>query len=334
MPDQHKVVPSKLMVVLAFAVVYIVWGSTYFFIRVAIDDFPPFLMVAIRFVVAGLIMFGWCALRKEKLFNRKDIMASVISGILMLVLGTGAVVWSEQYLASSLVAILVSAGPLWFVTLDKRNWSINFSSRNIIIGLVIGFIGVIVLFSENVVHAFSGAGSMLQIISMGLLVIGAASWAAGSLYSKYKTTHSSNAVNTSWQMLSAGLIFTIMSFGAGETKGFSFTTPSATAWMAVIYLIVFGSIIGYSAYVWLLSVRPATQVSTHAYVNPIVAVLLGVLFAGEQLSFVQIAGLGIILFSVLLINLNKYTKTGLKHDDAQARDHGIANAVQQPEKVS
>ncbi len=303
-----KAAPSKLMVILAFAVVYIVWGSTYFFIRLAIEDFPPFLMAALRFVVAAVLMFIWCGYTKETLFNWQDIKPAIVSGLLMLGIGNGAVVWSEQYLASSLVAILVSAGPIWFVMLDKRNWGINLKSKSIITGLLIGFIGVIVLFSENVMDAISGSGSVLQIIATGSLVIGSIAWAGGSLYSKYKATKASNVVNTSWQMLSAGVAFTLVSLISGETKGFSFSAPSVTAWLSVGYLVFFGSILGYSSYVWLLRVRPATQVSTHSYVNPIVAVLLGVLFVGEELSVVQIAGLAIILFSVLLINLNKYMK--------------------------
>jgi len=304
-----KTPPSTLMVIMAFAVVYIVWGSTYFFIRIAIEDFPPFIMAAFRFVVAGILMFLWCLYKKEQLFNWQDIKPAIVSGLLMLVVGNGAVVWSEQYLASSLVAILVSAGPIWFVMLDKKNWGVNLKSRNIILGLLVGFIGVIVLFSENVTQALSGTGSNLQIIATGLLVIGSISWAGGSLYSKYKSTGNSNSVNTAWQMLSAGVLFSIFSVISGETKTFDVTAVSTNSWLGLIYLIIMGSLIGYSAYVWLLSVRSATSVSTHAYVNPIVAVLLGVLFVGETLSLVQFGGLAIILFSVLLINLNKYRKS-------------------------
>ncbi|HTF29939.1 MAG TPA: EamA family transporter [Flavitalea sp.] len=309
MSTVSKTPPSTLMVILAFAVVYIVWGSTYFFIRIAIEDFPPFIMAALRFVVAGILMFLWCLYKKEQLFNWQDIKPAIVSGLLMLVVGNGAVVWSEQYLASSLVAILVSAGPIWFVMLDKKNWSVNLKSRNIIFGLLVGFIGVLVLFSENVTQALSGTGSNLQVIATGLLVIGSISWAGGSLYSKYKSTGNSNSVNTAWQMLSAGVLFSIFSVISGETKTFDVSAVSTNSWLGLVYLIIMGSLVGYSAYVWLLSVRSATSVSTHAYVNPIVAVLLGVLFVGETLSVVQVSGLAIILFSVLLINLNKYRKS-------------------------
>ncbi|HTE27620.1 EamA family transporter [Flavitalea sp.] len=303
-----KIPPSKLMVIMAFAVVYIVWGSTYFFIRLAIEDFPPFIMAALRFIIAALLMFAWCIYKKEQLLKWQEIKPAIVSGLLMLFIGNGAVVWSEQYLESSLVAILVSAGPIWFVMLDKPNWGVNLKSRNIITGLLIGFIGVIVLFSNNVTEAISGSGSMIQIVATALLVIGSISWAGGSLYSKYKTSGQSNAVNTAWQMLSAGLLFTVFSFFSGETKTFDVAAVSTTGWLSLVYLIVMGSLIGYSSYVWLLSVRPATQVSTHSYVNPIVAVLLGVLLIGESLTLLQVTGLVIILASVLLVNLNKYRK--------------------------
>jgi drug/metabolite transporter (DMT)-like permease len=308
MSSAPKIPPSKLMVILAFAVVYIVWGSTYFFIRLAIEDFPPFIMAAIRFIIAAFLMFAWCIYRKEQLFNWQDIKPAVVSGLLMLFIGNGAVVWSEQFLASSLVAILVSAGPIWFVMLDKRNWGVNLKSRNIITGLLIGFAGVIVLFSNNVTEALSGSGSMMQIIATASLVIGSIAWAGGSLYSKYKTSGQSNAVNTAWQMLSAGVLFSFFSFFSGETKTFDVAAVTTTGWLSLAYLIVMGSLIGYSSYVWLLSVRPATQVSTHSYVNPIVAVLLGVLIVGESLTILQVTGLVIILVSVLLVNLNKYRK--------------------------
>jgi drug/metabolite transporter (DMT)-like permease len=308
MPGPARIAPTTLMVILAFAVVYIVWGSTYFFIRIAIEDFPPFMMAALRFVIAGGLMLTWCLIKKEKIFDWKNVKPAIISGLLMLFVGTGAVVWSEQFLESSLVAILVSAGPLWFVMLDRRNWKLNLKSKSIILGLLIGFLGVILLFSENVAQALSSTGSISEIVATGLLIVGSIAWAAGSLYSKYKSTGNSNAVNSAWQMLAAGLLFIVLSSLTGEFKGFHWSTVSTRSWLAVIYLVVMGSLIGYSAYVWLLSVRPATQVSTHAYVNPIVAVLLGVLFANEHLSILQITGLAIILVSVLLINLSKYKK--------------------------
>jgi drug/metabolite transporter (DMT)-like permease len=312
-----------LMVVVAFATLYIVWGSTYFFIRVAIQHIPALLMASMRYTIAGSLMLLWCVIRGEKLFVWKDMWPAIISGLILLFIGNGAIVWVEQYLASSFVAVFAAAAPIWFVILDKRNWEINFKSKETVIGLVIGFIGVLLLFSENASHVLSASGNKIQIVALGVLLVGSMAWAGGSLYSKYNSTGPSNSVNSAWQMLAAGIAFIPCSYISGEWHRFHWQQVTSTSWLAVLYLITLGSLAGYSAYVWLLQVRPATQVSTHAYVNPLVAVLLGVFFAGEKMSGLQITGLAIILISVLLVNLAKYRK--VKHNSGT-----IASADEQP----
>lgn len=299
---------SKWMVILAFAIVYIVWGSTYFFIRIGIEHIPPLLMACLRFLTAGLLLLGWCAFKKETLFNSEAIKPAIVSGLLLLFIGNGAVVWVEQYLPSSLVAVLVSTSPLWFVLLDKPKWKENFSSRSTLAGLITGFLGVLLLFSQQA-GAIAVSHDNIQIISLILLVIAAMCWSGGSLYSKYKAK-GSVTVNTAWQMLSAGIAFIPCTILSGELTDFRWTSVPASSWAALFYLIFMGSLAAYSAYVWLLQVRPATQVSTYAYVNPVVAVILGVAFANESLSILQLAGLAVILFSLLLINLSKYRKKG------------------------
>jgi drug/metabolite transporter (DMT)-like permease len=298
---------TPAMVVLAFATVYIVWGSTYFFIQKAIQDIPALIMGAFRFLVAGSILMAWCAIKKEKIWNPVQVRAAVISGLLLLLVGNGAVIWAEKTLPSSLVAVLVSSAPLWFVILDKPKWKENLSSRSTIIGLIVGFIGVILLFSEQVSAVVSGNNKANQIIGLIVLLVGAISWAGGSLYSKYKSIGSAT-VSSAWQMLIAGIAFIPGSLINNEWKGFNYQAISGESWFAVMYLIFMGSLAGYSGYVWLLQVRPATQVSTYAYVNPVVAVLLGTFFAGEHMSALQISGLAVILTSVLMINLAKYRK--------------------------
>ena len=293
---------------MAFATVYLVWGSTYFFIQKAVHDFPPLLMGALRFFASGLLLLGWSFARRERVFNKKEIGHAIVGGILMLFIGNGAVIWVEQYMPSAMVAILVSSSPLWFVLLDKPKWKENLTSRPTIIGLVIGFAGVVLLFGEKLAGAFSGNGNSLHIGGMLLLVIGSMAWAGGSLYAKYNSNGGSATVNTSWQMLAAGIAFLPGSFIRGEVQGFDWASVSTEAWLSMGYLIVFGSIIGYSAYVWLLRVCTATQVSTYAYVNPVVAVLLGILFANENITWIQITGLAIILVSVLIINMAKARK--------------------------
>ena len=306
MPTEQTKNVSTTMVVVAFATVYVVWGSTYFFIQKAIETMPALIMGAFRFIVAGVLLMIWCRIKGENLFNWQQIKPAIITGLLMLFVGNGAVIWAEKTLPSSLVAVLVSASPIWFLTLDKQNWSANFKSRSTIVGLIVGFLGVILLFSEQTVKALSNDNS-LQVLGLLIVIIGSISWAGGSIYSKYKSTGSAT-VSTAWQMMAAGIAFLPGSLITNEWSGFEWSQVSTASWLSVAYLVFFGSLAGYSAYVWLLQVRPLTQVSTYAYVNPVVAVLLGVLFAGEHMSWLQITGLAIILTSVLLINLAKYRK--------------------------
>jgi len=295
---------STIMVILAFTTVYIVWGSTYFFIQKAIQDIPALLLGALRFLAAGLLMMTWCLIKGEQLWNWQQIKPAAISGLLLLFVGNGAVIWAEKTLASSLVAVLVSAAPLWFVLLDKPKWKENLTNRKTILGLIIGFIGVILLFSEETSQAFSAKGNRNQVFGLIILIIGSISWSGGSLYSKYHSRGSA-IVNSTWQMLAAGLAFLPALFLDNEWPAFHWNSVSTGAWLSIFYLIFMGSLAAYSAYVWLLKVRPATQVSTYAYVNPVVAVILGVLFAGERMTLIQVCGLAIILTSVLLINLSK-----------------------------
>ncbi|MEN0053670.1 MAG: EamA family transporter [Mucilaginibacter sp.] len=299
---------SPLLVIIAFATVYLVWGSTYFFIKIAVVGFPPLLLGGLRFITAGILLFIWCMIKGEKIFIRRNMIHAAVSGFFLLVIGNGAVIWAEQTLPSAMVAIMVSSPPIWFVLLDRQNWSVNLKSTSTVIGLIIGFVGVILLFSEQLEGLFGASTGNSKLPGMLLLLVGSVSWAGGSLYSKYFNTQGSASVNTAWQMLSAGFIFLPSAFLHHEVQSLQWQNIPASSWYALLYLIVFGSIAAFSAYVWLLQVRPATQVSTYAYVNPVIAVILGVLFAGENISILQIAGLVIILGSVLLINLSKYRK--------------------------
>ena len=295
------------MVYLAFAIVYIVWGSTYFFIQKALAGFPPFILGSFRFLIAGGLLISWCLLRGEQIFNRKNIKHAAIGGILMLGLGNGIVIWVEQFIPSGLVAIMVASAAIWFVILDKPKWKENLSSKSTLAGLIIGFVGVILLFGEQIINSLSTPQSTKQIIGMSLLVVGPIAWAGGSLYAKYKTApDSSVTVNTAWQMIAAGLLFIPGSIFSSEYQTFQWSQVPLDAWLSIGYLIIFGSIAAFSAYVWLLKVRSATQVSTYAYVNPVVAILLSLSFTNEKITFIQIIGLFVILGSVLLINLVKY----------------------------
>ena len=305
MSDTEKKGTSSLMVIVAFAIVYLVWGSTYLFIQKAVLHIPPMMLGAIRFLIAGTLFMGWCLLRGEGIGNWQQIKPAIISGLLLLLVGNGAVIWAEQSIPSSLAAILVSSAPIWFVVLDKPRWRENLTNRSTVLGLISGFIGVIILFSGEAMEAFFSPGKKYGLAGFFILFIGTISWAGGSIYTKYHAT-GSTTVNSAWQMLAAGIAFTCLSFLSNEWQEFAWQSVTTSSWLSLIYLIIMGSLAGYSAYVWLLKVRPVTQVSTYAYVNPVVAVLLGVLFAGEHLTASQATGFVVILGSVFLINLAKY----------------------------
>ncbi|MCO5950147.1 EamA family transporter [Mucilaginibacter flavidus] len=308
MPSTSQKSASPLLVIIAFAIVYVVWGSTYFFIRIAEQGgLPPFMLGAIRFIIAGALMMGWCVAKGEKIFVKRDIINAAITGILLLFIGNGIVIWAEQTLPSAMVAIMVSSAPIWFVLLDKPNWGINLKNNATIIGLIIGFVGVILLFSEQLGVMFSGGGAS-KLPWMLLLLFGSISWSGGSLFSKHRPSSGSGSVSAAWQMLAAGFVYVPVSTLHGEFNNLNLDSIHTSSWLAVTYLVFFGSIAGYSAYVWLLQVRPATQVSTYAYVNPVIAVILGVVFIHEHVSLIQLVGLFVILGSVLLINLAKYRK--------------------------
>jgi drug/metabolite transporter (DMT)-like permease len=300
--------PGTFSVVMAYLTVYIVWGSTYFFISRALSGFPPFLLGGIRFVVAALIMMIWAIWKKENLFDLQSIKLAAISGFLILFIGNGVVIFVEQYVETAWVAIIISAAPLWYVVYDKPHWKENFNSKSILTGLFLGLIGIFLLFLPNISPAYKTDRNPYETFALFALIIGSMSWVVGSLFAKYKKTEAPATVNTSWQMFFAGLYFFVGALITGEYKTFQFSAVSREAWYSISYLVIFGSILAYSCFVWLMEVRSPAQVSTYAYVNPVVAVLLGVFLASEHINLLQVSGLIVILLSVLLINLNKYLK--------------------------
>jgi drug/metabolite transporter (DMT)-like permease len=297
------------LVLLSFAAIYLIWGSTYFFIREALYGFPPMLLGGFRFLGAGLLLLGWCVVRGIPVrLGRADLKLAVITGICLALIGNGAVVWAEQSLPSGVVAIMIAIVPLWMVLLDRPQWAVNFRSPSTLLGVLTGFIGVLLLFSDRMGAPAEGQGSSAELIGLCLLIGCTFCWATGSLYAKHHPASVPAAVSIGWQMALGGIFFLIAATVHGEWAMFDPAAVPTRAWTAMAYLMVFGSLVAFSAYVWLLSVRPATQVSTYAYVNPVVAVLLGAYVGHEHISPRELMGLGVILGSVLLINLAKYRK--------------------------
>jgi len=305
---------NKLTVILAFAAVYLIWGSTYLALLIGVQSMPPFFLSALRFTLAGILLYAWCLLRGEEQPDLGSLKKNAVCGILMLFGGTGSVAWAEQYLPSGLAAIIVTSMPFWFVVLDKRQWSFYFSNKLILLGLVIGFVGVGVLVGFDTSSlAFHGDPSM-KIWAMIGLIGGGIAWTTGSLYSKYSPAKNSVLMNASLQLITAGAFSLCLSVISGELYHFSLSSTTGNSWTALLYLIVMGSVIAYLSYLWLLKVRPVAQVSTYVYINPIVAVLLGAVIENERITWVQIAGLLIILTGVLLVNMAKYGNGILKEN--------------------
>jgi drug/metabolite transporter (DMT)-like permease len=298
--------PSKTLVIAAFAAVYIFWGSTYIGIALAIKSTPPFLMAAIRFFGAGIILFIWCIARGEKIPDKISVSKNAFAGILMLFFGTTALIWVEQYLPVGLCSIIIATTPFWFVLLDKKHWKDNFSDKFILLGLMIGLVGIIMLSANK--GSINWHGGKMQIISFFVLLFGSALWSIGSLYSKYSVTNGSTSIKASIQMMAAGLFALLVSTAVGEFNNFSWSQITTNSIYAMLYLITFGSLVGFIAYIWLLDVRPPAIVGTYAYVNPAVAMFLGWWILNEKITTARIISLFIILFGVLLVNLSKYKK--------------------------
>ncbi|HXH99355.1 MAG TPA: EamA family transporter [Sphingobacteriaceae bacterium] len=295
-----------ILIFLAFAAVYLIWGSTYLGIAIAIKSIPPMIMGGTRFLIAGTLLFLWCHFINKDRSVIKDWRDNGIAGTLMLFGGNGAVAWVEQYLPTGIVAVAVASLPIWLAILDKPNWRVTFSKSTPIIGLLLGFAGVILLFTSG--KKITLNDSPLASISIPVLIAGNISWALGTLYSKNIKSSTPIFLRVSIQMLAAGLLYAIVGVISGEWRSFNIHHAETNSLLAIVYLILCGSLIGYVAYIWLLTVRPAAQVGTFAYVNPAVAVLLGWLVLNEKPTIFTLLSLIVILAGVVLINLS-YKKT-------------------------
>ena len=296
-PATSAVPPSRTLLVLAFAALYVIWGSTYLAIRFAIETVPPFLMAGVRFLVAGALLYGWARWRGAPVPGKKELGAAVVIGALLLVGGNGGVCWAEQRVPSSLAALLVSIMPLWVVLWDWLRPGGSAPARGVWLGVVGGLVGVVLLLDPV---RLLGAG---QIDPLGglVLVLATLAWATGSMWSRGAPVPASPILGTGIQMLAGGALLLLVAAGTGEFHGFAWQQVSPRSWIAFVYLTIFGAIVAYTAYVWLLRVAPTARVATYAYVNPVVAVFLGWAFAGEQLTARTLAAAAVILGAVALV---------------------------------
>lgn len=292
--------PRRLLLLAAFAAVYLVWGSTYLAIKYAIATLPPLLMAGTRFVLAGAIMaaIGRASAEYEKPTPAQWKM-SVIVGGLLLVGGNGGVVLAERYLPSGLAALLVAVEPFWIVVLSWLWLRQNRPGGKVLLGLVLGFVGVYLLVGEQL-GASSGAGRA-QLWGAGLVLAAAFCWAAGSVYGLRAPGPKSAVLASGLQMLAGGALLLLLGTLRGEWHGLRLSQVSAASWLGFGYLVVFGSLVAFTAYSWLLKNAPPARVATYAYVNPVVAVLLGWAVLGERLTGQMLVGAAVIVASVVLI---------------------------------
>ncbi|KPL16594.1 MAG: hypothetical protein AMS26_03975 [Bacteroides sp. SM23_62] len=310
--------PSGWMLVLAFGAVYIIWGSTYLTIMIALESFPPFTLSGLRFLTAGLLLTGFCMLNRERIPSSRAIVQISITGILLLFFGTGSVIWVEQYLNSSLTSIIWATLPVWLALLNKITWPGNNLDLKGIIGLVIGFTGVLLLIGNQ--NGLNTPSNSNILISMIIAFSGTIIYAGGSLYMRYKLAGTTPMTTASIQMIAAGLLSLLVSFVIGEPHQIILSKISLNSILSLIYLISMGSIIAYLSYVWLISRISPVIVGTYTYVNPIIALFLGWSVLHEAISIQQVIALLLILSGVVLINIYK-SKT-LNHDCKNVARYG------------
>jgi drug/metabolite transporter (DMT)-like permease len=289
---------SVVLLIVAFAAVYVLWGSTYLAIKYVIETLPPFISTGARFLLAGATLF--IVGRFSKGYVKPTLAqwrSSVVVGTLLFLGGTGGVVIAEHHITSGLAALLVATEPFWVVLLSWLWLKVARPDWRVALGLLIGFVGVYLLI-DGVGPAGNGTN---QLFGMVLVIVAAICWATGSIYGVRAPASKSPILASGMQMLAGGSALLLVGTLMGEWTGFEITAVSRNSWLALAYLLVFGSLITFTAYSWLLKNAQPAMVATYAYVNPVIAVMLGWAIAGESFTGRMLLGAGVIVGSVVLI---------------------------------
>ena len=294
----------KTKIWIALLALYIVWGSTYLAIRFAVDTIPPFLQAGLRFLISGLILVIWRRAAGDEMPSLKQWRSLAIVGTLLLLGGNGLVSFAEQRIASGVAALIIGTVPLWLVLIEAIRPGGVRPSWRALIGLIVGFGGIYLLIGPS---ELTGK-FQFDILGTLTLITAAFLWSLGSIYSRSAELPKSALMTTGAEMLAGSIPIFIVSILFGELKSFSFAQVSGQSWLALLYLITFGSMVGFVAYIWLLQNAPVSLVATYAYVNPLVAVLLGSWFAQESLTARTLFAAGIIIGSVVFINRARQVK--------------------------
>jgi drug/metabolite transporter (DMT)-like permease len=289
-------VASRTRIALAFAAVYVIWGSTYLGIRYAIETLPPLLMAGVRFSLAGLILYGFARATGGPRPERRHWGPALLIGALMLLGGNGFVVLAERTVPSSIAALVIASVPLWMALLEGWKNKTGLPRGGRLAALIIGFVAVALLIGPS---SFGGSA-----LDLALLCLAAPSWAVGSLYSRTAPRPASAFVSTGMQMMCGGALQLLVGTALGEWSGFHPANVSLLSLLSLGYLVIFGSLVAFTSYVWLLQVVSPTMAATYAYVNPVVAVFLGWMFAGEALTSRTLVAAAGIVAAVVLITMS------------------------------
>ncbi len=312
--DTHR---ATWKTILAFAIIYFVWGSTYLAIRVGVREVPPFLLAAMRFLIAGLVLYGWMIARGERPPTGRQWTSASFLAILIFVLDYGLVFWAEQRVPSGIAAVMMATIPAFMALSEIIFLGTQRLTVRLTLALLIGIGGVAVLMSRSL----NLGGAPIDMVGAAALTVASMSWSVASVLSRKLALPPSKVMSSGAQMLAGGVFLALTAAALGEFRRFHPWAISRGAWLSLLYLIVAGSIIGYTAYVWLIHHESPTKVGTYAYVNPVVAVLVGYFLGGETLGLRTILGTLFVLASVMLITtkrIKKLAETLPKEDTAAA----------------
>lgn len=289
--------PPKWQLLLAFAIIYFVWGSTYLAIRVGVRELPPFLFAALRFLFAGIFLYGWMIARGEPSPSAREWISAILVATLAFVFDYGLLFWAEERVPSGIAAVMMATIPVFMALLEIFFLRTQRLTVRLVIALVTGMAGVAVLVSNSL----SLGGAPVDRAGAVALIVASISWSLASALTRKLPLPSSKVMNSGVQMLAGGILLALTAALLGEFQRFHPSAVSRGAWLSLLYLIVAGSVIAFTAYVWLLHHESQTKVGTYAYVNPVVAVLIGYFFGGESLGGRTILGTIFVLISVLVI---------------------------------
>jgi drug/metabolite transporter (DMT)-like permease len=320
---KRRIDPFQLRIILAFAAIYIIWGSTYLAIRFAVETIPPFIMAGMRFVIAGAVMYAWARLSGVKGPLLVEWRSAAIIGIALLLFSNGGVTWSEQRVASGIAALIVATVPLWIVLMQWLLHNGSPPSRRMAAGLMIGFCGVLWLIGPDQLLGHR----TIDLTGVAVLLIACFSWSNGSLYARKAKLPSSQILATAMEMISGGVALLLAGLITGEFYRFDPLAVSMKSFLSLAYLVVFGSIIGFTAYVWLLRHAAPTRVATYAYVNPVIAIALGAIFAGEQINSQILVSAATIIFAIVLIITSQTGETKVNNPQTNIRNPQLAQEV-------